>query len=355
MAKQVKIKEIAKMAGVSAGTVDRVLHKRGKVSQASLEAVERVLDEVGYRYNIHTSAISFRKTFNIAITIPNVNDGEYWNYIKRGINHAIEEYFDVNLKCDFHYYDQFDSKSCVEAYDNVLKAEPDAVIIGPTFIEETQRLCNELDSKNIPYIYVDSAIEDTDPTAIFTTDHHACGMLAAKLLHMSIPQESTVAILLAERTGNRTSNNSISRKAGVQAYMEAVGLDDRLIYSSYVVGSHEQTKKRIESLLDEHHDLKGISVLNSRGHVVAGILQELGRQDVKLISFDLTEGNIKGLEEGYITALLCQRPELQGFHAIKTLISHLLYKNIDRQTRYIMPIDVIFKENLPFYKEIINS
>ena len=149
MAKQVKIKEIAKMAGVSAGTVDRVLHKRGKVSQASLEAVERVLDEVGYRYNIHTSAISFRKTFNIAITIPNVNDGEYWNYIKRGINHAIEEYFDVNLKCDFHYYDQFDSKSCVEAYDNVLKAEPDAVIIGPTFIEETQRLCNELDSKNI--------------------------------------------------------------------------------------------------------------------------------------------------------------------------------------------------------------
>lgn len=354
MAKQVKIKEIAEMAGVSAGTVDRVLHKRGKVSQASLEAVERVLEEVGYRYNIHTSAISFRKTFNIAITIPNVNDGEYWDYIKKGIEHAIYEYFDIKLKCNFYYYDQFNSESCTEAYNNVLESKPDAVIIGPTFIEETQKLCCELDEKTIPYIYVDSGIEDTNPVATFTTDQHACGMLAAKLLHMSIPQESSVTILEAERVGNRSANNSISRKAGFKAYMEAIGQDTKINYSSYVIGSHEQTKRRIEKLLVEHNDLKGISVLNSRGYVIAEILQELGRQDIKLISFDLTESNIKELEEGHITALLCQRPEQQGFNAVKTLISYLLYKNIDNQTRYIMPIDVIFKENLPFYKEIIN-
>ena len=52
MAKQVKIKDIAKMAGVSAGTVDRILHNRGKVSKASREAVEKVLSEVDYKYNI---------------------------------------------------------------------------------------------------------------------------------------------------------------------------------------------------------------------------------------------------------------------------------------------------------------
>ena len=58
MAKQVKIKEIAAMAGVSAGTVDRILHRRGNVSAAKREAVEAVLGKVGYKFNIHTSAVS---------------------------------------------------------------------------------------------------------------------------------------------------------------------------------------------------------------------------------------------------------------------------------------------------------
>ena len=60
MAKQVKIKDIAQMAGVSAGTVDRILHNRGNVSRESREAVERVLAEVDYKYNIHSSAISLK-------------------------------------------------------------------------------------------------------------------------------------------------------------------------------------------------------------------------------------------------------------------------------------------------------
>lgn len=70
MARQIKIKDIAKMAGVSSGTVDRVLHNRGGVSESSKKAVERILAEVGYRYNIHTSAVSLTKEFNLVITCP---------------------------------------------------------------------------------------------------------------------------------------------------------------------------------------------------------------------------------------------------------------------------------------------
>ena len=57
------------MAGVSAGTVDRILHNRGKVSEKSRAKVEQVLKEVDYKMNIHASAISFRKEFTIVIAI----------------------------------------------------------------------------------------------------------------------------------------------------------------------------------------------------------------------------------------------------------------------------------------------
>jgi len=50
--KNIRIKDIARMAGVSEGTVDRVLHKRGDVSIKSMEAVTKVLDEFNYTPNI---------------------------------------------------------------------------------------------------------------------------------------------------------------------------------------------------------------------------------------------------------------------------------------------------------------
>ena len=42
------IKDFARMAGVSAGTVDRVLHNRGDVSPQSKAKVQKVLDEIHY-------------------------------------------------------------------------------------------------------------------------------------------------------------------------------------------------------------------------------------------------------------------------------------------------------------------
>ena len=41
------IKDIARMAGVSAGTVDRVLHNRGDVSSKSKAKVQKVLADAG--------------------------------------------------------------------------------------------------------------------------------------------------------------------------------------------------------------------------------------------------------------------------------------------------------------------
>ena len=57
MAKKLTIKQIAQLSGVSAGTVDRVLHNRGRVSEEAYAKVRKVLDKQDYRRNIHTSAV----------------------------------------------------------------------------------------------------------------------------------------------------------------------------------------------------------------------------------------------------------------------------------------------------------
>ena len=68
--KNYTIKDIARMAGVSAGTVDRVLHNRGDVSAASLEKVRKVLDEISYQPNMFAIGLAAKKRYSTVSIIP---------------------------------------------------------------------------------------------------------------------------------------------------------------------------------------------------------------------------------------------------------------------------------------------
>lgn len=49
--KKYTIKDVAELASVSKGTVDRVLHERGKVAQKAFEKVNQVLNELDFKPN----------------------------------------------------------------------------------------------------------------------------------------------------------------------------------------------------------------------------------------------------------------------------------------------------------------
>ena len=350
MAKQWTIKEISRAAGVSPGTVDRVLHNRGSVSDDKKIRVEEILSKVGYKYNLHTSAISLKKEFRIVVCIPSCAKGEYWQFIRNGIEHALVEYSDIKISCSFSTYNQFDVYSCRNAQDDILENLPDAVILGPTFEDETRDFCRQLDEKNIPYVFVDSTIEGTRAVGAFTTDQPAGGLLMAKLLSGMLPEGSEVAIFRAKRIGNQESHNSEERQKGFYSHLRDSGLNIKEgHFSMFNVG---ENKSELLRFISRNPRVRGIAVMNSRGHIIADILSENGISDIKVAAFDLTDNNRRCLKNGSIAFLLCQRPEMQGFSAVKAAISYLLYKNAgDSPTA--MPIDIVMKENLDFYKDFI--
>lgn len=352
MAKQVKIKDIAQMAGVSAGTVDRILHNRGNVSKASREAVEKVLSEVGYRSNIHTSAVSLRKEYNILVSTPTASIGEYWGAIQSGIEHALQEYSDISIHCRYSFYNQFDIYSCRSSFNSILESAPDAVIIGPTFIEETREICRQLDEKRIPYVFVDSSIDGTSPIATYTTDQYACGHLLGRIMHLAgVGDGSEFALFRNHRVGNMSANNSVERKKGLMDYFTKAGLKNRIHEISFSVLNPEENEKEILEFIGRHPLTRTAAVLNSRGYIVADILQKYGIKNIRMVSFDLTSNNRRCVKNGSISALLCQRPGLQGFLAVKAIIRHLLYNSSAKEIHTLMPIDILMKDNLDYYQE----
>ena len=70
MTERIRIKDIAEKAGVSVGTVDRVLHNRPNVSKPALEKVKKVLTEMNYQPNVYASALAYNKSYTFFLLMP---------------------------------------------------------------------------------------------------------------------------------------------------------------------------------------------------------------------------------------------------------------------------------------------
>ena len=76
---RITTKDIAKLAGVSRGTVDRVLNNRGQVSQEVKEKVLKIARERGYKKNVLASNLARNKKIKISVVLPDPQHDPFWS------------------------------------------------------------------------------------------------------------------------------------------------------------------------------------------------------------------------------------------------------------------------------------
>ena len=353
MDKKIRIKDIARMAGVSAGTVDRVLHNRGNVSDDARIAVEKIIEQVDYRPNMHVSSLSLKRRYKIAVTTPQYSNGAYWESIHNGIKHALNEYENIKVEYNVLTYNQYDIYSCREIFEKVTRLEMDALIIGPTFKDETIKLCNKMDEREIPYIFVDSSLDECKPLAFFSADHYMVGRLIANLITSIIPKGSNIGLLQAVRTGDSSAYTTILRKKGFTDYLTEMKSTSQVLKIPFSVSQPEHNEKHLSHFFKNHQNVPGIVVMNSRGSIVSDYLYNHNIDKVKMICMDLTTPNIVAVKKGQIDLLIGQGPEYQGFYAMKTLLEYLIFKNPVTVQNFVQ-LDIITKETIDYYKSFWN-
>ena len=330
MAQQLTIKQIAEKAGVSVGTVDRILHNRGNVSAEAKKAVQAVLEKYEYRKNLHTSAVAFKKTgksIKLAAMIPFSNEGEYWWLIKEGLDRGLKEYNDISISCQYSYFNQLDSYSCTKAFD------------------EIRDFCAELDKRSIPYIFVDGKIPESNPIATYMANQDSCGRLMARMIDAFTPCGG-VAIFLPKRVGSLMSNNSLARKESFINHYASINPARPLSECYYTVDNPQSSAAEMREFLDNNPDIKGIAVMISTGYVVSDALSAIDRDDIVVGGYDITLGNERCIKDGTLTFVINQHPEQQGFNAIESVLHYLIYGTLDCTIPDQFPIDVVLKENI---------
>ena len=171
---KVTINDVAKAAGVSKGTVDRVLHNRGEVSRKSKEKVLRVIEELGFKPNLYASLLASQKERVICCLIPECNPGEFWSLADKGLAEGADVVGRYGIKVNVVKYDQYSIVSFRQACAQVLESEPSGVIVAPLFRDEVMNFTSVLSSRAIPYIYIDTKLEETGYLAYFGMPDMMC-------------------------------------------------------------------------------------------------------------------------------------------------------------------------------------
>lgn len=341
----ITIKDIALEANVSEGTVDRVLHKRGGVSKNTQARIEGILKKHNFKVNPVARALAMKKKFKLMTLIPNFDDDNlFWKSPFAGISKAREEVKNYGVEVTNYFFDQFDVKSYLKQFDELMKTEPSAIVFVPTFVKETKQIIDRLEKLDIPYLFFNIDLEGFNNISFIGQDSFMGGYMAGKLMHLSVGNNSS--LLIVNNTGNVANYHAISRRIeGFNEFFRKNDIQNETFSISLdKFDNSEDLKNRLSAFLDQQKEIKGVFVPSSRiSTVVEGIDTSI-LDHLVLIGFDNTDQNLRCLENNTVSFLISQKPFEQGYEAVHLMADYLAKNKVPAPTVY-SPIDILTKEN----------
>jgi LacI family transcriptional regulator len=341
----ITIKEIALQAEVSIGTVDRVLHGRGRVSKTSEDKIKAIIKKTGYKTNIHARNLSLQTTHHFGVIMPFPQPkGNYWEMIQKGAIQAVDELQSFNVRIDFFFFNKFSEISFLSAGTQALEKGMNGLLIAPVLPDACAAFIKSI-PQNIPYVYVDSTIPDTAPLTSIGQNSFQSGVCGAKLMRMLVGDRGNIAVLRMLPIAFHINE----RVRGFTSFFENIPSIFVQVFDNSGDVAENEFVDCVASIESKLPDCKGFFVTNADAHLVAKALRSTKSAGKHIIGYDCIGENMRLLEEGSIDFIISQNPREQGYAGISALFRHLVMKE-PCAGNLQMPIDIVIAENSSFYK-----
>lgn len=347
--KIVRIKDIAERAKVSTGTVDRVLHKRGRVSKKVEEKILKIIEEMDYEPNLMARALGSNKLYRIAALIPDPTSDSYWFAPKAGIEKAEKDLKQYGINVQQYIFDPYNAESFIAKANELTKDKPDGIILSPIFYRETLPFFEKWNESKIPFVLFNTQIAEYDPLSYIGQDSYQSGFLAGKLIHYG--QADPCSVLIAH-IDEEISNAAhlLKKEQGFRNYFSQNNLDQqfKILRTELNRSKAAAFITQLDDIINNTPDLASIFVTTSKAHEIAKYLEQRHIKHIKIIGYDLLPQNLYFLNKGSISFLINQNPKGQGYWGIYQLTDHLVFKKEVPILKYL-PLDIVTKENMNYY------
>lgn len=336
------IQQIADLAGVSRGTVDRALNGRGRIKPEVAENIKKIAQELGYRSSrVGTGTKKIGRSLKIGI-ITQLSKSSFMIQVNQGIAHAAAELQERGVELLIRDSVSVDEREQLHALDELMKQNVDGLAIMPVECDSIRTKINQIiEEKHIPVVTFNSDIVGTKRRCFLGLDNRRSGYTAAGLMGMLTRGGGKILII----TGYFTNSvNSLRVEGFIEEMKKSFpGMELLGVQSSFDEAA--EVEKIIQSTLSMVPDLSGIFVASGGQAGVRHAFEKLKLpKRPYVIIYDKTPKNEKALLEGDVDFLIDQEGFEQGYRTPFMLYDMIargmepekeyVYTDIEIKTRY---------------------
>lgn len=336
-------KKIAELAGVSRGTVDRVLNNRSDVSPEVQERVMQIANALKYKPNrAAKSLVLQQKNLKIGCILGEEENPFYIQLIE-GIEQKAKELEPYGVQVVIHRatYINSNANRFVEKIDELLDANINGLIIQPfmdSFVIDKLKLIAE---SQIPIVALNTN-ESGFEHCYVGNDFYVCGKTAANLLDLITGGICKVGII----TGFLNTSSHADRVRGIIDYidekpnMEIVSTienqDDDFISFS-----------KTETMLRNHSDIDALIITAGGVYGACRALKMTPDYNrIRVVSFDDVPTTKALIKDGTILGTICQQPVRQGALALEALFDYFIDPSKFIERKIYTDIQIKLKANI---------
>jgi LacI family transcriptional regulator len=342
----VTIKDIARLANTSLGTVDRALNNKPGVNKATRQKILGIAQSLNYTPNRLGKAL-VRKRRNIKLgVILESTVNPYIEELKRGVEQRRDELADYGISASIFSMNSYEELEQVRLLEKLALMGVSGIVLSAINSPSVRRKIDELVDQGIKVVTCNTDNNRSKRSCFVGFQNELSGRVAAELLGKFTGGKGRCIALvgfeymLAHMQRLQGFMEKIKEYPGIQMlHMNEVRDDDAVAL--------EKTLADLEA-----HDITGIYVACfGISGVVNAIKIKRPEKKIHIIAHDYTPLAAEYVKGGLVDAIICQNPIRHGYMAMK-ILSELVMDNREPKNKiYLTSMDIRVKENVDPYNQ----
>jgi ribose transport system substrate-binding protein len=273
------------------------------------------------------------------VLIQGVAGDEFYITMDCGAQAAAEE---LGVNYSVQGPNEFDPTEQIPIVEAVVARQPDAILIAPT--ERTALIAplQAAQDAGITVVLVDTIVDDENiGVSRIATDNVEGGRVAGEALVELIGGEGSVFV-------NTTQPGVSTVEERQQGFEEVIAEEPGIEYLGAEFNNDDATRAAqiTSAVLAANPELAGIFATNlfSAEGAATALRDAEAQEQVQIVGFDASPGQVGQLEEGLVQSLVAQNPREIGRLGVETAVASI--RGEDFEAQITTPLTVVNQDNL---------